>query len=162
MAQLYAFLLAKHHLTPMYNSTAERSNASIYSKCCGYFQPDHHFHPLLGFFLICAQLEFNIHMLFTWLAPDEIVQRCQVWIGRGGPVPWPPRSLAVGQNTCWLWRVKNFVFSTSSRPTVESTQLPIQWVSRALYPGVKRPGREADHSPPASAEVKKIQIYTST
>jgi hypothetical protein len=31
----------------------------------------------------------------------------------------------------------------------------------ALFPGVKRPGREADHSPPASAEVKKIWIYTS-
>jgi hypothetical protein len=31
-----------------------------------------------------------------------------------------------------------------------------------LSPGVKRPGREADHSPPASAEVKKIWIYTST
>jgi hypothetical protein len=26
---------------------------------------------------------------------------------------------------------------------------------RALSPGVKRPGREADHSPPASAEIKK-------
>jgi hypothetical protein len=32
----------------------------------------------------------------------------------------------------------------------------------ALSPGVKRPGREADHSPPASAEVKKMWIYTST
>jgi hypothetical protein len=29
-------------------------------------------------------------------------------------------------------------------------------------PGVERPGREADHSPPASAEVKKMWIYTST
>jgi hypothetical protein len=28
--------------------------------------------------------------------------------------------------------------------------------------GVKRPGREADHSPPTSAEVKKTWIYTST
>jgi hypothetical protein len=27
---------------------------------------------------------------------------------------------------------------------------------------VKRPGREADHSPPASAEIKKTWIYTST
>jgi hypothetical protein len=27
---------------------------------------------------------------------------------------------------------------------------------------VKRPGREADHSPPTSAEVKKMWIYTST
>jgi hypothetical protein len=34
---------------------------------------------------------------------------------------------------------------------------------RALYPrGVKRQGREADHSPPTSAEVKQIWIYTST
>jgi hypothetical protein len=32
-----------------------------------------------------------------------------------------------------------------------------QWV-----PGVTRPGREADHSPPASAEVKQMWIYTST
>jgi hypothetical protein len=28
-------------------------------------------------------------------------------------------------------------------------------------PGVKQPGREADHSPPTSAEVKKTWIYTS-
>jgi hypothetical protein len=39
---------------------------------------------------------------------------------------------------------------------------PIQWVPGVLPPGVKRPGSEADHSPPASAEVKKIWIYTST
>jgi hypothetical protein len=30
------------------------------------------------------------------------------------------------------------------------------------YRGVKRPGREAEHSPTASAEVKKTWIYTST
>jgi hypothetical protein len=30
------------------------------------------------------------------------------------------------------------------------------------FPGVKRQGREADHSPPNSAEVKKMWIYTST
>jgi hypothetical protein len=35
-------------------------------------------------------------------------------------------------------------------------------VTRALSPGVKRPGREVDHSTPTSAEVKKIWIYTST
>jgi hypothetical protein len=28
--------------------------------------------------------------------------------------------------------------------------------------GVKRPGREANHSPPSSAEVKKEWSYTST
>jgi hypothetical protein len=31
-----------------------------------------------------------------------------------------------------------------------------------LSPGVKRQGREADYSPPVSAEVKKMWIYTST
>jgi hypothetical protein len=30
------------------------------------------------------------------------------------------------------------------------------------FPGVKRQGHEADHSPPTSAEVKKMWIYTST
>jgi hypothetical protein len=35
------------------------------------------------------------------------------------------------------------------------TQPPIQWVLGALYLGVKRPGREADHSLPSSAEVKE-------
>jgi hypothetical protein len=29
-------------------------------------------------------------------------------------------------------------------------------------PGVKRQGREADHSPPTSAEVKKMWLYTFT
>jgi hypothetical protein len=42
------------------------------------------------------------------------------------------------------------------------TKPPIQWVSRALSLGVKRPGREADHSPPSSAEVKNAWSYTST
>jgi hypothetical protein len=32
-----------------------------------------------------------------------------------------------------------------------------QWTS-----GVKRPGREADHSPPTNAEVKSTWIHTST
>jgi hypothetical protein len=34
---------------------------------------------------------------------------------------------------------------------------------RELFPwGLKRPGREADHSPPSSAEVKNAWSYTST
>jgi hypothetical protein len=74
----------------------------------------------------------------------------------------------------WLWagrprgrssspgRVKNFLFTTSSRPNLGSTQLPIPWAPGALSLGVKRPGREADHSSPASAEAKKMWIYIST
>jgi hypothetical protein len=53
-------------------------------------------------------------------------------------------------------RVEYFHFSISSRPALGSTQPPIKWV-----PGLKRQGREADHSPPTSAEVKKMWIYTS-
>jgi hypothetical protein len=39
---------------------------------------------------------------------------------------------------------------------------PIQWVPKALSLGVKRPGREADHSLPSSAEVQNAWRYTST
>jgi hypothetical protein len=59
-------------------------------------------------------------------------------------------------------RIKNVLFSMSSTPVLGSTQHPVQWVAGALSPGVKRPGREADHSPPASAEVKKVWLYTYT
>jgi hypothetical protein len=34
--------------------------------------------------------------------------------------------------------------------------------TRALSLGVKQPGREADHSPPSSAEIKNEWSYTST
>jgi hypothetical protein len=53
-------------------------------------------------------------------------------------------------------RVKNFLFSKSSRLALGSTQPPIQWVPGALSPWVKRPGREADHSPATSTKVKKM------
>jgi hypothetical protein len=43
------------------------------------------------------------------------------------------------------------------RPALRPTQPPIKWVL-----GVKRQGREPDHSPPTSAEVKKKWICTST
>jgi hypothetical protein len=39
-----------------------------------------------------------------------------------------------------------FLFITASRTALGPTQPPIQWVSGALSVGVKRSGREADHS----------------
>jgi hypothetical protein len=55
-----------------------------------------------------------------------------------------------------------FLFTTASRTALGPTQPPIQRVPGALSLGVKRPGREADHSPPSSAEVKNALRYTST
>jgi hypothetical protein len=55
-----------------------------------------------------------------------------------------------------------FPFSTSSRPVLGRTRPPIQWLPVALSPGVKRPGREADHSPPTVAKDKKTWTYSST
>jgi hypothetical protein len=47
-----------------------------------------------------------------------------------------------------------FLFTIASRTALRPTQPPIHWVPEALSLGVKRPGREANHSPPSSAEVK--------
>jgi hypothetical protein len=49
-----------------------------------------------------------------------------------------------------------------SRTALWSTQPPLQWVPGILSLEVKRPGREAGHSPPSSAEVKNAWSYTST
>jgi hypothetical protein len=53
-------------------------------------------------------------------------------------------------------------FSTSFRPVLGPTHPLVQCVPGVLSPGVKRPGSDADLSPPPSAEVKRIWIYTST
>jgi hypothetical protein len=52
--------------------------------------------------------------------------------------------------------------TTASRTALGPTQPPIQWVPGALSLGVKRPGLEAVHSLPSSAEVKNAWSYTST
>jgi hypothetical protein len=72
--------------------------------------------------------------------------------------------------TAWVWesqslspsRGKIFLLSTSSRPVLGPTKPPIQRVSGALSPGVKRPGHKADHSLPTSAKGKNMWIYTVT
>jgi hypothetical protein len=54
----------------------------------------------------------------------------------------------------------NFSVTTTSRTVLGSTRPPIQWVRGFLSLGVKRPEREADHSPPCSAEVKEcMELY---
>jgi hypothetical protein len=54
-----------------------------------------------------------------------------------------------------------FLFITASRPALGPTEPPIQGVPWALSLGVKRPRREAGHSPPPSAEVKNVWSYAS-
>jgi hypothetical protein len=59
-------------------------------------------------------------------------------------------------------RVKNSNFYIPSRSALGSIRPPIQWGLGALSPGIKWPRREADHSPPTRADVKKAWIYTTT
>jgi hypothetical protein len=55
-----------------------------------------------------------------------------------------------------------FLFTTTSGTDLGPTQPPIQWLPGALSLGVKRAGREADHSPPSSAEVKEwVELYST-
>jgi hypothetical protein len=54
-----------------------------------------------------------------------------------------------------------FLFATASRPALESTKPPFQWLSWDLSLGVKRPGREPDHSLPSNTEVKNASSLIS-
>jgi hypothetical protein len=101
---------------------------------------------MVTFLLFCL---LGVHVSFSPLKTTQEpgwLSRCSDWLRAGRP---RVRSSSSG-------KVKNILFSTTS------TQTFIQWVPRALSPEVKRPGREADHATPISAEVKKIWLYIST
>jgi len=58
------------------------------------------------------------------------------------------------------WGLGIFLYTTASKMALGPTQPLVQWVPGALSLGVKRPGREADHLPPSSAEVKEcMELY---
>jgi hypothetical protein len=99
---------------------------------------------------------------FRWV----LIERLKI---RPPPYPSRSRDSAVGyglDNRGVGVRVpgrdRNDLVYTASRHILWSTELPIQWISWAVSLGVKRPGREADCSPPTSAEVNKTWMYIST
>jgi hypothetical protein len=56
---------------------------------------------------------------------------------------------------------KRFIYYvTASRPALRPNQPPIQWVLGSLSAGIKRQGREADHSSPSIADVKNALSHT--
>jgi len=52
-----------------------------------------------------------------------------------------------------------FLFAPASRPALGPIQFPTQWVPGAHSLGVKLLVREADNSPPSSAEVECVELY---
>jgi hypothetical protein len=97
---------------------------------------------LLQIFITC-KLEISVEVLFWIFLPH--------WLWSG----WQR-----GRSSS-LVKSKNFLLSTSSSRIREPTHPPIQWARRALFLGVKRSGRKADHSPPTNVEIKNTWVYTS-
>jgi hypothetical protein len=61
-------------------------------------------------------------------------------------------------------RPREFLFFRSSRPALKPNQLPIHWVA-GFFPGgggVKWPRRDVEHSPPCSADIKRVELYFYT
>jgi hypothetical protein len=107
------------------------------------------------------------HWIGSWVGPraglDVVVKRKIPRFCRDSN---PPVIQSVAQRyTTELFRLLSVqivtkYISTASRSSLGPTQPPIQWVLGALCLGIKRRGREADDSPPPSAEVKEwLELY---
>jgi hypothetical protein len=71
--------------------------------------------------------------------------------------------LGVGIATGWASRIRftalqDFSLLQKFRQTLGSSRHPLQWVLGTVSLGVKRQGREADHSSPSSDDVKKSEV----
>jgi hypothetical protein len=96
----------------------------------------------------------NLHILKFIFILSSHLRICKIRGSANGIA-----SLRAGGPRCRIScpiRVKNF----SCRP--DRLWDPIQRVPEAFSKEVKRQGREFDHSPPTSSDVKKTWIYTST
>jgi hypothetical protein len=140
------FAVQQHRLPCCHGNMLSEALASRWADCS--FQASCHNIQFMskicvGYkFLIMSGISFSL-IIHRWH------NRYSKWLWAGCPRGW-------SSSSC---RGKNCLFSISSRLVLGHTHPPIQWVPWA--PGVKQPGRKADHLPPTSAEVKKTWIYTS-
>jgi hypothetical protein len=66
-----------------------------------------------------------------------------------------PVSTSQKKHSVSVAKAKRLMLYREARPTLGPTRPPIQLVPGALSQEIKRQGREADHSPPSSDEVRK-------
>jgi hypothetical protein len=107
------------------------------------------FHCFIQFHLV-AYTRLSVAELVVQLSPVGFMLLVALGHGlddRGSRVRFPARA-------------GNFSLHHRVQKSLGPTQPRIQWVPGALSLWVKRPGREADHLPPSSADVK--ECYTST
>jgi hypothetical protein len=170
--------LMTHSVIGSYSSSLREMLCSLYAAARFPLSLNTLYHSLEDHKLKIFSLYFDVYIIYfiqfhtlAFLPLDVIIynkQHCYILIV-------PLNVLKPGQHCQyreWLqagWargrssspsRVKNFLFSMLSRLAPRSTQPCIQWAPEAFSPGVKKPGSEADHSPPGSAEVNKMLIYT--
>jgi hypothetical protein len=113
------------------------------------------FHSLVSSYSISVHCLLNdkmylvcINVILITIIIIIIAQWCSAWLR----ARWSEVRVPVG--------ARNFRLTTTPRPALGPTQLSVQWLPVALSLGVKRPGRETDHSPPSSTEVKEcVELY---
>jgi hypothetical protein len=102
-------------------------------------------------FLLCVNSYSDVGVAKLWAHIWQIYQNCNLLA-----TAWTIGVLGFDSRR----GLGIFLLSTPSRPALGPTNPPIQWVLGALSPGIKRPGHEADHSSPSSAEVKEwLALY---
>jgi hypothetical protein len=124
--------------------------------------------------------EIYAHVIQHFDVTSEVVSWCSDWLRVGrlefrDSIPFSAASMSryssVGIALGYGWTIGVlgfdsrrvlgiFLFTTASRTALGPTQPPIQWLTGSFSLGVKRPRREADHSPTSSAEVKEcVELY---
>lgn len=70
--------------------------------------------------------------------------------------------LGAGRDGVYVpYRDKLLLFSEIFKPALRPTRHPVQWVQRFLSVGVKRLGREGNHSSPSATKAKNEWRSTS-